>query len=207
MPPISPVGLKLIESYSRAKALDNKLTKTEYMMRTFPHRYRSRDAAYQAYNKTTKGQRSGAALDKVAIEAQPPVRNEKLREQFRSGEKRRFRRPGGSQGGLWKVNIIYTVLNEDGEEQILVRSFIAESPSGHYSSLYDVKYLEVLLKDAADGYEARWLDMYEDDEVKLISNYIGREIEVVPIYKTQIQPEDRLDIDELTQIEGEDYEG
>lgn len=167
---MATVGEQLAISYARAKANNPSLRKGQYMQRVFGGRYKNEQSAYQAYNQTTKGRRSGKKLGQLAKEAQPPVQHPE-----RIKGKRRPR-PSGTRHGLWKINVTFTYVGDDGKEYEETRSFIAES--SQYTSLMDIPYIEEIVAGSVDEYIENWI---EGDSLK--GNYTNTQIEVVPIYR------------------------
>lgn len=173
------------------------------MQQAFQGRYKNEESAYQAYNQTVTGRRTGRRLGEIADEAQPRVQSEKLREQFRTGQKKRRPRPSGlikyspdersSLGGLWKVNVTFTFVDEDGKEYEETRTFIAES--SQYTSLLDIPYIEQIVLASVDEHIDYWT---ENDS--LGGNYTNKQVEVVPIYRSDVNPERRIDLDEIDEL-------
>lgn len=204
----------LVTSYQRAKQLNPNMGKGEFMMRAFPGRYKNRDSAYQAYNKTVKGERPGKKLEYYNREAQPPVRGgQKFKDVGRRPRKKpgynrepgvREPRPGGQSPGLWKINVTFTFItgyDDDGNAitEDETRSFIAYSEQ--YQSLIDIPYIEEIIIASVDEYIVYWI---ENDS--LTSNYINKQVEVVPIYRTDVHGENIVNIDTIEELSIEDYE-
>lgn len=174
---MATVGEELAIAYARAHAENPSLRKGQFMQRVFGGRYKNEESAYQAYNQTVKGRRSGKRLNELNIRAQPPVQNPELREKFRKGELKRRPAPGGRQPGLWKINITFKYLDENGKEvqDPETRSFVAESDI--YTSLFDIPYIQEIIAASVDEYIDKWNTEYD------LGNYTETEIEVVPIYR------------------------
>lgn len=185
---MATVGEQLVISYARAKAQNPSLRKGQYMQKVFQGRYKNEESAYQAYNQTVKGKRSGKRLSKLAYDAQPPVRNPEIREKIRTGQIKRRPRPSMTRKGLWKVNIYFTYIDQDGQEREEVRSFIAES--AEYTSLMDIPYIEEIVAASAEEYVELWV---EGDSLN--GNYIDKRIEVVPIYRSDTDTPERMQLD------------
>jgi hypothetical protein len=181
----------LISSYARAKARDSSLRKGQYMQRVFPERYKNEDSAYQAYNQTTKGKRTGKKLAALSTEAQPPIRNKQL---VLKGKRRP--RPAGHRRGLWKINVKFTYIDGDGEEYQETRSFVGISQQ--YTTLLDVPYIEEIILGSVDEYIDYWI---ENDSLR--GNYTNKEVEVVPIYRYDTDA--HIDLDQIDQLVIEDY--
>ncbi len=185
----------LIASYTRAKAQNPSLRKGQYMQRVFPERYKNEASAYQAYNQTSKNKphRTGKRLSELSYRAQPPIRNKQL---VLKGKRRP--RPAGPRRGIWKINVMFTYVDERGEEYQETRTFIATS--SRYTTLLDTPYIEEIILASVDDYIDYWL---ENDS--LGGNYTSKQVEVVPIYR--FDSDNVVDLDVIDQLViGEYYE-
>lgn len=182
---MATVGEQLAISYARARAVNPNLRKGQFMQKVFEGRYKNEQSAYQAYNQTVKERRTGKKLGKLAEEAQPPIQHPE-----RIKGKRRPR-PGGTRYGLWKVNVKFTYVGDDGKEYQETRSFVAES--AEYTSLMDIPYIEEIIQESVDEYIESWL---EGDSMR--GNYTDVEIEVVPIYR--FDTKNVVDLDEGSDV-------
>lgn len=187
---MATVGETLAISYARAKAQNPSLRKGQYMQKVFGGRYKNEQSAYQAYNQTVKGRRSGEKLGKLSHAAQPPIQNPEIREQVRTGQIKRRPRPGMSQRGLWKINVIFHYEDDKGNpvQDPESRSFIATSID--YTELFDIPYIEETIAASVDEYVDKW-----DMEYSL-GNYTRTTIEVIPIYRHDSS--NVVDIDDTT---------
>ena len=182
---MATIAEQLIISYARAKAGNPSLRKGQFMQQAFQGRYKNEDSAYQAYNQTVKGRRTGGRIGKLSEEAQPP-----LREGVVLKGKRRPR-PSGTREGLWKINVTFTYIDEDGKEYEETRSFIAES--SQYVSLLDIPYIEQIILASVDDYIVYWM---ENDSLR--GNYTNKQVEVVPIYR--YDSSHVIDLDEIDEL-------
>lgn len=178
---MATVGEELAIAYARARAENPSLRKGQFMQRVFGGRYKNEQSAYQAYNQTVKGRRSGKRLEELNIKAQPPVQHpERIKGKRRPP-------PGGRLVGLWKVNITFKYLDENGKEvqDPEIRSFIAQSDM--YTTLFDIPYIQEVIAASVDEYIDKWNTEYD------LGNYTDVSVEVVPIY--------RHDSDNVVQID------
>lgn len=191
---LATVGESLAISYARARAVSPGLRKGQFMQRVFQGRYKNEASAYQAYNQTVKERRSGARLGKLSTEAQPPLREGTV---LKKNKGKRFPKPQQAEAGLWKINVTFVYINQDGKTYEDTRSFVARSDQ--YQTLMDIPYIEEIILASVDNYIAAWI---ENNSMQ--GNYIDKSIEVIPIYNTNLPSEQVLEIDEIE--EGEDYD-
>jgi hypothetical protein len=179
MPNKDPLAGQLEENYklSNRRAFTNRsrpLRKGEFMMQAFPGRYKNEASAYQAYNQTVKGRRSGVRIRKHIF----PDRTSILR-----GKRVPI---GMTQEGLWKVIVHFNYIDQDGnvvEDQEI--SFNAES--SEHTTLLAVPYLEeAMLPTAEEKLEEAARQSFDDAQITYI--------EVIPINTYQKQA---VDLDEL----------
>jgi hypothetical protein len=168
------------------------------MQEAYQGRYKNEASAYQAYNQTVKEKphRTGKKLAKLSYDAQPEVRSPKIREQIRTGQIKRRPRPGGHMRGLWKINVTFTYVDQDGSESEETRSFIGKSMQ--YRTLLDIPYIEDIILASVDENIQYWM---ENDSLQ--GNYTNKQVEVVPIYR--YDSDNVIDIDEIDGLVVEEY--
>lgn len=164
----------LIRNFALAKQQTPSLTKGQYMQRAFPGRYKNEQSAYQAYNKTVSGKRSGGRLAK----ASEPDRTMVLR-----GKKV----PRGAyEEGLWKVVIHYSYIDENGDT-ISGQEASFNARSMEHTNLLATPYLQDAIVPTAEQYlMERTGKRYEGAEIEYI--------EILPINTYQVAA---YDLDEI----------
>lgn len=172
----------LISKYVRAHAIDPTLTKGRFMREAYPDKYKDDNSARRAFNKIAGRETSGRRLE---YEANPEIHRAEV---YGKTHKRREGFVAGGRRGLWKVNVKFTYLDQDGNPYSEERSFIMDS--SEYDSMLDVPYLEEIIPDIVDQHIEYWR---ENDSMD--GNYISIETEIIPIRRFDTRHV--VDLDEL----------
>jgi hypothetical protein len=187
-------------AYEVAHAANPGLTKAQFMYKTQGRRWSNDKSATRAFNKISSGENENPESF--------------IEEEEKVGMAGQRVRPSKRLIGLWKINVAFQDLDQNGEPVIQIRSFIAESQM--YQSVLDIPFLEVMLAEEIKAHSEEWrvpghrvtgngeYDEVHGDPVDYYKDKHGNihaGVEVFPINQSQVSSERRVDIDSLV-LEG-----
>lgn len=161
-------GQHVAEDYRNAKRVDPSITKGEWWYRLHPGVYSSPDSARRGYEKIVAGESSGKVIQRRLQNVGPLEQN---RPRFTGGQ------------GYWKVNVRFTVIDENGDTQIVYRSFVGST--NYYTRTTQREELATRMIES--GMIADMVDYWQTTAVEEGSDSIPgeivgeQEIEVFPI--------------------------
>ena len=160
------------EVYEGRNERNRKVKKTRLVDRGFG-RYKNEDSARRAFDKLTS-ERKGKGLETSGKKYQH-IGSAFYGMKHTEG-------PRGGKQGLWRVDISYTFVNEEGKDEVASRSFIMES--SEYTHLEDLPYLYAIVPELVEQHMEYWQStgsVWED--------YSITEVEITPIRRSSLTPE------------------
>jgi hypothetical protein len=188
---------EILGSYDEAKARNEDLTPTEFMLKGSPGNnviryrgkeyhtsYRNSDSARRQFSKLETGEISGTKL-------------------YQRGEMYEYRDPsqhrylGKPQGlyfeGLWKANVYMSYENARGEPQQTSRSFVIRAPG--MTNRYQAAEIEAMLSDEIEAHIEDWTDAEEGSGEIAGHNVSVDYVEIEKIQTTTKTPENIVVLD------------
>lgn len=179
----------LLTAYVRQKQLKPGLRKGQFMQELFDDKYKNEASARRGFNKVTQRETTG-----VRLEREVEQRNRLVGP---TGMQRKRR--GLGELGLWKINVTFHYIDNEGNDTTQQKSFVADS--GEYTSVLDMPYVKAILEETSEEKISEWLEQYP-----AIGNWTSYEIEVFAIDRSDLPTERIIHLDDLEIEDGEYYE-
>lgn len=187
---------EILFRFGRTQENNPNLKPAQFMMMSRPGVYKNEASASRAYRKFRSGESSGAVAYKQSfyVKHYPKLKYLGSRYYQRDGQGNIIRgevlepRRGGFEHGLFKANITFKAIDEDGSERILERSFTIESYE--YDSSFDIPIVYDLAQDAVQEHVDEWAssDRYDFTNVEIIS------VEILKIERSMLKRSQRVEI-------------